>query len=585
MFFLNRIQMACLLGLLACSTTVLAQDTATIKRAADKVVDDDESIAEFTKKYQAIDKLGYAEDNIKAAAQTLQAKLTSDDPQVRWRSARALGNLGSPAAAAVPSLVDLLEDKDPVVQLHAAIALARIGDKSEPTVDALVAQVASPDGRVARTAIQALRQLQVDPKRLAGAMEKVLETDDTAVMVYALEELVSAGPRAIPLLNAALAGNRSAYWASVAIGEMGPEAAACTDSLAAMLGKSKDSQTLVQGLIALAEIGPPARPAADAVQKLADATDDASVRVAASYAMGAIGDESATDLLRKFETTGGSLQKMVSAWSLSKLHPDDPDAQRTAISLLTQGLKSERPEVRAAAAEGLSKLGAPVEAVAPALVEALRGASDADKSNIADALASLGPAIVGPAVKALGDPELRDVAIEVLGRLGPQAADAVDGLAGQLSTDLADQIVRVQFALAEIGPEASEAADQIALNLQHKAEEVRQSALFALRQLGAEAEEAIVPLQQQMKSAEEEFERVAAAWALAKMKLNTGLLDQVTTTLMKSLDDPDEQVRLETISAIGDMNVGKAAFTEKLKAMSVNDRSPTVRAAAKKAVQ
>ncbi|MEM6656047.1 MAG: HEAT repeat domain-containing protein, partial [Planctomycetota bacterium] len=114
--------------------------------------------------YRAIDDLGYQADTASAIA-TLTVMLKDADPQVRWRSARALGNLGDAAAPAAPQLVKLVADADPIVQMHAEIALARIGDKSDATIDALMGKITSEDERVARAAIQAIRSLEVDPSR------------------------------------------------------------------------------------------------------------------------------------------------------------------------------------------------------------------------------------------------------------------------------------------------------------------------------------------------------------------------------------------------------------------------------------
>src|SRR5690606_36335171 len=93
-----------------------------------------------------------------------QDMLTDEDPQVRWRSARALGDYEAQASSSVPALRSLLADSDPIVQYHAAVSLGRIGDKSEATIQALVKTATSPDGRVARASIAALRNLQPEPK-------------------------------------------------------------------------------------------------------------------------------------------------------------------------------------------------------------------------------------------------------------------------------------------------------------------------------------------------------------------------------------------------------------------------------------
>ena len=113
--------------------------------------------------YKAIDGLGERHENASVVVPKLRQLLKSDDEQVRWRSARALGDYGALAKDSAADLVKLLNDKDPIVDYHAAIALGKIEDRSDATVDALVDAATSKDARVARAAIAALRNLKPGP--------------------------------------------------------------------------------------------------------------------------------------------------------------------------------------------------------------------------------------------------------------------------------------------------------------------------------------------------------------------------------------------------------------------------------------
>src|SRR6185436_18745575 len=88
--------------------------------------------------YKAIDGLGERHENASTVVPKLRQLLGSDDEQVRWRSARALGDYGSQAKDSAADLVKLLSDKNPIVDYHAAIALGKIEDRSDATVAALV---------------------------------------------------------------------------------------------------------------------------------------------------------------------------------------------------------------------------------------------------------------------------------------------------------------------------------------------------------------------------------------------------------------------------------------------------------------
>ena len=67
--------------------------------------------------YKAIDGLGERHENASAVVPKLRQLLKSDDEQVRWRSARALGDYGALAKDAAADLVKLLERQRPHCRL------------------------------------------------------------------------------------------------------------------------------------------------------------------------------------------------------------------------------------------------------------------------------------------------------------------------------------------------------------------------------------------------------------------------------------------------------------------------------------
>jgi len=105
----------------------------------------------------------------------LQKLLRDRDAHIRWHAVRSLGDFGAQARGAVADVRRLLIDSDPIVQYHAAVTLGKLEDKSDETVQSLVSAATSKDGRVARAAIAALRNLKPGPKRTAAAMTKALE--------------------------------------------------------------------------------------------------------------------------------------------------------------------------------------------------------------------------------------------------------------------------------------------------------------------------------------------------------------------------------------------------------------------------
>ncbi len=297
-----------------------------------------------------------------------------------------------------------------------------------------------------------------------------------------------------------------------------------------------------------------------------------------------LGDPSATDLLKRLESEGDDFQTMLAAWSIAKVNPGVADAQQHAVELLTAGLGSEKPELREAAAVGLSELGASSDVVAPALLTALQDASDEQRSNIAEALADLGKPVLKKAIPALENPEFRDIAIEVIGRLGPDAAEAVGPLAAQLASATDEQKARINFALASIGDAASASSAEIAAGLQSDDEAVRQSALFALREFGVKGRGGVRPVAQFFLSTDDKFEKLAAAWTLAAMK-PTGAIAPLAAALEEGLSNPNSAVRLETLRAIADLGTAAQPLAAKVTEVSVSDEDPDVREAAEELSQ
>ncbi len=310
-------------------------------------------------RYVAIDDLGEHATDEQGVVETLIGLLDDSDPQVVWRSARSLGDYGIEANSAAPALRKLLDGDNPVIQYHAAIALGKVGDKSEATVDALIKLVGSPDSRISRAAVSALKTLQPGPEAIHQALKKALEAKDRAVVIKALEAIVDAGPKAVPLLNEALRDPATAYLAASAVEQIGPDAAGTVPALVEALGKTKHSYLQLQILLALGHVGPAAKSATPQIINLLETSEDATVPVAAAYALGSIGAADADAPLRAALAKDNPFLSMVAAWSLAKIHPDDAQLKQQAIDKLNAGLKSDDPAIQSAAEKGLRMLEEP----------------------------------------------------------------------------------------------------------------------------------------------------------------------------------------------------------------------------------
>ena len=179
--------------------------------------------------------------------------------ETRWKSAEALGNLGSEAAPAIATLVAGLQDTHDVVRWRTAEALGKIGT---------VAVVAP--------------------------LSTALKDRDSLVRTEAAKALGSIGPparEAVPALGAALSDSdvycrRQAAKALVAMaGESAPAVPALVQGL-----KDKDKFVRLESAKALGKVGPPAR---EAVPALTAATRDGEPLVAraATEALKRIADD------------------------------------------------------------------------------------------------------------------------------------------------------------------------------------------------------------------------------------------------------------------------------------------------------
>jgi HEAT repeat protein len=309
------------------------------------------------------------------------------------------------------------------------------------------------------------------------------------------------------------------------------------------------------------------------------------VPVAAAYALGSIGAKDADAALRAAMTKDNEFLQMVAAWAVAKLNPDDPATIKTAVEKLVQGLKSDNPSIRSAAAKGLQSLKAPPEMVGPELVQVINDKDPHVQNNVVEAIASLGESAVPRISKALENSELREGAVRVLRKLGPKAAGSVDALVR--AAEGADPKMRteIQMALGAIGPQAAPATDMLAKSLGSKDAGERESALYALRQIGPPAKVAVRPLYQRM-NADDSFESKAAAWALARIAQdNPQVSTAVVRKLARGLTDADETVRLESAAALGDMGAAANAASAALEKASKDDSSESVRTAAAEALE
>ncbi len=482
--------------------------------------------------------------------------------------------LGSAAAVEgdVDALIAALQAEDSDVRRAAAEALGTAGDDSERVIEALMKAVGDPDTRNRLVAVSSIRQLVSDPAKLVPLASELLAHEDQLLASRAVEALVIRGPKAVPFLKEALKNERAAYWASLAIEEIGPQAAETLPELRMVVANTEDQQLRVQAILAIAKLGPIGVQAYPEMIASLAAENTAPVKTAAAFAAGTLRITQAKDALIANTKSNDKLVAMESVWALAKIYPDNEEGQALAVETLIEGLTDEDPTLRMMAAKGLQLLQADPELVVPRLTAVLNEKDAVVGYHIAEAFASLGEPAAERAAMALATEELRGLAFEVLERLGPKAAVAVPQLVSLLADATGEFRQKLQAVLGDVGPAAAPAVPELVRSLQSDDPATRISAILAIGNIGPAASVAKEPLLARAGLAEIDFESVAAAWALVKVAADDpATITTVVPVLIQGLAMTNPLVQIEAAAALGEIGPAAVSALPALNAVAADE--------------
>ena len=308
---------------------------------------------------------------------------------------------------------------------HAAAALGRLGPAARPAAEALAPLVVDPEPTVRRAAIRAWLRIRPDPKVAVPLLSKVLADADPAVRTGALEMMAQLGKPAVTALTEALKHEKTAYWACLAMNELGPKAAEATPILADVLRTNPRAEVRREAALAIGSIGAAAAPAVPAlIEALGD--KEPSVATGAAFALGLIGPQAAaaTPALETSAQAHDQLLRTVSVWALAKLDPQNEARKQEAVAMLAAALGSKEPRVRHAAVHGLIDLNPGSKAIFPAIKKALDSADSESLEYALEALDWLGPPAVPALIDALRHEQIRPVVASILGHIGAAAKES-----------------------------------------------------------------------------------------------------------------------------------------------------------------
>ncbi|MFM9197332.1 MAG: HEAT repeat domain-containing protein [Planctomycetia bacterium] len=545
-----------------------------------------------------IDDIAALGQHAKGALDNLVQWTGDEDPRTRWHAARAIGLIGEDALSALPTLITLLKDADPIVATQAAAAIGLIreddGRRDMPdsdarayaaAVDPLVQSTTHPDPRVRRAAVRALRRLTPAPEQLAPLLSKQLSDADPAVIMPALHTLADMDDDAVPFLIEALGQPNSRYWATIALAEIGPEAAPAVGPLTKLAAEGEIEEQL-QAILALAAIGPSAATASPVLAKTLESEED-TLRFAAAFALGSLRAQDADAALAKAAKDDDQFLGEVVSWARARIHPDDKELVAEAVKRLRTGLHGERTTERSSAAHGLSDLAETLDdsTKRELVAEFADLLSDPEPSvglSGGAALIRLGAAAVDTLRGRLSDPALKGRVLEILGAIGPAAKPALDDMINALGDT--DPSIRgdAAIAIAALGPDAAAAVPALEniLTGGGATPATKYPAAYALGRIGPAAKPALEELRSLTTSSDEVLATVAV-WAALKIDpQDAALLEKAIPALRKAARAEQEIVRLEAVVALGDIGPAAASAIPILELVSEEDAAKTVRAAA-----
>ncbi len=536
-----------------------------------------------------------------AAIDALLKAARDENASVRWHAVRAIGLVGDNAVAAIPALVSLLKDADPLVVTQAAHAIGvirREDDREEipaadaatyaAAVDPLVEVTLHADPRVRRAAIMAMKTVAT-PGELLPLVSRHLEDADPTVVLPALHTLADLGQQAAPFLIEALGDAESRYWATVALAEMGPQAAAAVPQLMKLAAEAELPERM-QAIYALAAIG---EQAAEAVPALAAALDgnESLLRFAAAYALGRIRAAGADEALAKAAADDDGFLAEIAAWARARINPDDEPLVKVALERLEAGLTAELPAHRAASVTGLSDMAPSLDAarqaeLAKRFANSLADADETVSMRAGAALVRLGAGSVDVLDGMLREASTRLPALEILAAIGAPAAAALPAVVPLLEDPEPAVRSEAAFTLAALSDKAADAVPKLVpLLADGQPPEVRYTTAYALGRIGAAAAPAFERLVALSKS-NDDLMATVAVWAALKIRPDdTDLFKEAVPLLQGALDSPRQLARLEAAVSLGELGEAATAVLPALELVADNDPVEAVRDAATAAIR
>ncbi|MCY3018890.1 MAG: HEAT repeat domain-containing protein [Planctomycetota bacterium] len=521
-----------------------------------------------------------------AGLPALIAALKDEEPSVRLHAVLAIGRIGADAAPAVGALRETLREQRAggiVLGPSAATSLGQIGPPAKAALPDLQPLAASTDPSTRASAAMAIWRIGGDPGTALPVLKELLQKpaagsggDSSAALsaLHAVSEIGAAAKEAIPLVGEVLTGPAHADVRSMDIrvvavqtmGKMGPGAVPYLTQ-----GLSDKSEVVVRLCAeALAQIGAGASTAAPQLlallkRQVTDAHTNQGPEVAAALAkLDGLPKTAIPDLASIIKTVKGVYAEQIKLAAASALSRQGAAAKAE----LLECLKYTSGEAQDVLAQAVGKCGLEV---LPELLKLYKpdAPSPDRRTGWLKAIAAIGPPVVEPLIKLLGDPDrdMQQAAHLCLSKLPCCAPEVIKVFKTSPDAKLARSAFIVLLTLGEKAPEAPPVVLEEARN---PASKYRQMAISGLPQCGEAAKKAVPDLLVATKD-RDPATRAAATSAFMNMKVDP---ETAVPVLRERLKDISNQVRARAVWTLG--TFGPAAVPALMDALS--DLDPGVRA-------
>lgn len=402
-----------------------------------------------------------------------------DAERRRTTALQAAARLGRAARSLAPDLLQFAGSSNaPLPEVSAALRSVAPGTVRTELVPLLTERLCASDGNTRKCAAQILGSFREAAREAVPPLERCLQDRDRAV--------ARAASLALYLIR-----HEPEKYGEAERHMVEARAVPSRRAVARVIGYCSDEDETIRfrAAVALGKIGPRAAASAPALVRLLERDELPAIYHAAEHALERVGESALPHLLRAARHESPSVRRGVA----SALSAHGSRRRRT-VPALTAMLSDASPPVREAAVRALVRAG---DSAVPRLLDTASSADPRTRRGAVDALAGIGrpvAEVVAVLVACLTD-EAEDVRAGAATGLGKIGLPAVAPLITALDSDDREFRKAAMWALSEIGHDARDSVPSLIRAFEQDDDEIHDAAVSALAKIATadELPEGIVP--------------------------------------------------------------------------------------------